>query len=84
MYDAFETAELIASDLGAPSTNTSESISASVPDLPNLQDAGFGAQKIVSWDEWRAIDAEERRRGSKLGKEREKFTRVHDMLAVLG
>lgn len=84
MYDAFETADLIASDLGAPSSSTSSPISAGVPDLPKLQDAGFGAQRIVSWDEWRAIDAEERKRGSKLGKEREKLTRVQDMLAVLG
>lgn len=37
----------------------------------------------VSWQDWQKIDRAERLRGERNGKEREKFTRVEDMLAVL-
>ncbi len=37
----------------------------------------------VSWQDWKKIDAEERKRGTVKGKEREKFTKLDDMLAVL-
>ncbi|KAK4109945.1 NADPH:adrenodoxin oxidoreductase-like protein [Canariomyces notabilis] len=40
--------------------------------------------RVVDWDGWRRIDLAERERGRKVGKEREKFTRIRDMLAVLG
>ena len=40
--------------------------------------------RVVDWEGWRRIDAAERERGRKVGKEREKFTRTADMLAVLG
>ncbi len=39
--------------------------------------------RVVRWDEWKKIDSAERERGQKVGKEREKFTRTADMLAVL-
>lgn len=78
MYNAFETAELIAADL-AQSPASSD-----VPDLPDLQQAGFGDQKIVSWEDWQAIDAAERKNGEKLGKEREKFVTAEEMLVALG
>ena len=78
MYNAFETAELIASDFGSVA-----SPEGTLPDLPDLQQAGFGDQKVVSWEDWKAIDAEERRQGEKLGKEREKFVTMDDMLKVL-
>ena len=78
MYDAFSTAEIIASDfVESPETRA-------LPDLPHLTRQGFGNQKLVGWEEWLAIDTEERRRGQKLGKEREKFVRIEDMLGVLG
>ena len=79
MYNAFETAELIASDFGS-----NKSLEESRPDLPDLQQAGFGDQRVVSWEDWKAIGLEERRRGEKLGKEREKFVTVDAMLKVLG
>lgn len=78
MYNAFETADLIASDF-ASSDHPQQ-----LPDLPDLQSAGFGNQKVVSWEDWKAIDSEERRRGEKLGKEREKLVTVEAMLGVLG
>jgi len=39
--------------------------------------------RSVSWADWEAIDAEERRRGKERGKEREKIRRVEEMLKVL-
>lgn len=54
-----------------------------LPALPRLQDAGFGNKSTVSWNDWKAIDAEEKRRGASLGKEREKFVKIEDMLKVV-
>jgi ferredoxin--NADP+ reductase len=39
---------------------------------------------VVSYGDWRRIDIEEQRRGEAIGKPREKFTRVSDMLALAG
>jgi ferredoxin--NADP+ reductase len=39
--------------------------------------------RVVSYDDWRKIDAAEVARGEKVGKPREKFVRVDEMLAVL-
>jgi ferredoxin/flavodoxin---NADP+ reductase len=38
--------------------------------------------RIVSYRDWTAIDAAEKRRGAPLGKPREKFVSVADMLAA--
>ena len=46
--------------------------------------AALRAQRTVSYDEWLQIDAAERQRGVPLGKEREKFLTVEDMLRVVG
>jgi ferredoxin--NADP+ reductase len=43
--------------------------------------AGSDSQ-VVSYADWRRIDAEEQRRGTASGKPREKITRVSDMLAL--
>ena len=40
--------------------------------------------RVVSFADWQRIDAAERKAGQALGKPREKFTRVDEMLAVLG
>lgn len=40
--------------------------------------------RVVSYADWRKIDAAEVRRGETAGKPREKFTRVEEMLGVLG
>jgi adrenodoxin-NADP+ reductase len=37
----------------------------------------------VSWDDWKRIDQAERERGAVVGKEREKFRSVEEMLGVL-
>jgi ferredoxin--NADP+ reductase len=38
--------------------------------------------QVLSYADWRRIDAEEQRRGAAIGKPREKITRVSDMLAL--
>ena len=48
---------------------------------PLLRERGV---RIVSFADWQKIDAAEVARGQALGKPREKFTRVSEMLAVLG
>lgn len=78
MYDAFQTAEMIMGD-----ASRSEAVTEGLPDLPRLQDAGFGNKQIVNWNDWKAIDAEEKQRGKALGKEREKFVKIDDMLKVV-
>jgi hypothetical protein len=39
--------------------------------------------RVVSLSDWRAIDGAEIERGSKVGKPREKFTRLDEMISVL-
>ncbi|KAK4176903.1 hypothetical protein QBC36DRAFT_328207 [Triangularia setosa] len=88
MMDAFTTADAITEDLSKQEKF--------LPDSGLGQDAkGWeavraealgGNAKVVSWEDWKAIDEAEIERGQKAGtgKEREKFVRREDMLAVLG
>ncbi|MCJ1434986.1 NADPH-adrenodoxin reductase [Xylographa pallens] len=46
-------------------------------------DLKIRSRQTVSWEGWRRIDAEERRRGQLRGKEREKITSIPEMLDVL-
>ncbi|KAL2173869.1 uncharacterized protein P884DRAFT_264509 [Thermothelomyces heterothallicus CBS 202.75] len=91
MEDAFSTADALAEDWLAPGGRVpflNDDRSGGAVDL-----GGWDAVKaevppdtsarVVHWDGWRKIDAAERERGKKVGKEREKFTRTRDMLAVL-
>ena len=75
MYDAFATADLVASDLAALATSEAR------PELPieKLR----GGRRVVSWEDWEKLDREERRRGAEKGKLREKMTEVKEMLEVL-
>jgi adrenodoxin-NADP+ reductase len=84
MEDAFATADVITADWYSQ-----------VPFLNAEGDGtglGWGGVKKeadkrgcrrVSWQDWQKIDAVEKARGQSKGKQREKFTRVEDMLAVL-
>lgn len=87
MQDAFASADIVAQDWAAnvPFLNGEASGS---------QSTGLGWDGVkedviakgvrpLSWKDWKAIDHAERKRGKKLGKEREKFGRVEDMLKVL-
>ena len=39
--------------------------------------------RMVSFDDWRRIDAAEKARGALVGKPRERFSRLEEMLAVI-
>ncbi|KAJ8099415.1 hypothetical protein POJ06DRAFT_134660 [Lipomyces tetrasporus] len=80
MYDSFETAAVILNDfevgeIGGSSCDGWEGVKADLGDELDW--------KVVSWSDWQKIDNAEKERGSKIGKEREKFTNQNDMLAVL-
>ena len=79
MEDAFATAEAIASDWESKK-----------PFLPGGEGWDYISSEAlkrglhaVSWSDWQKIDAAEKSHGKLKGKEREKFTRVQDMLSVL-
>ncbi|KAF5659367.1 ferredoxin-nadp+ reductase [Fusarium heterosporum] len=85
MQDAFTTGDAIVHDWlsGSPFLNTSDT--GSVTGWEGLRHhAGSTTRQAISWDDWRQIDRVERERGRRNGKEREKFTRTEDMLAVIG
>ena len=79
MEDAFDTAESIAQDweYGDPFMS----------DLGGWdalqQRAAVKSLRSVTWDDWKKIDAAEKKRGEGKGKEREKFTSISKMLLVL-
>lgn len=75
--DAVETVEALLADLSTLGGGDKPGAEALHPLL-----AGRGV-RVVSYADWRRIDAEEIRRGAARGKPREKFTRVEEMLAVL-
>lgn len=78
MENAFSVAEVIAEDWSAGKPFLT---GGGRDGWSGLRKAG-GLDKATSWDQWKAIDAAERQRGQKQGKEREKFTQVRDMLQV--
>jgi ferredoxin--NADP+ reductase len=75
----------------ADAVATVQSLLADLPHLdsrPKSGAAGLSAtlarlnSQVLSYGDWRRIDAEEQRRGAVVGKPREKIPRVSDMLAV--
>jgi ferredoxin--NADP+ reductase len=75
--DSFETVKHLLAD--APSLPSCES-----PDRASvLSFLGTRGVRVVTYDDWRRIDAAEIARGVPLGKPREKFVRVQDMLDAL-
>jgi adrenodoxin-NADP+ reductase len=81
MHDAYALSDLILDDHYAESTSTGR-----VQDgIPDELVRGRKEGKVVDLAGWGKIDAAERENAKRRGlaKEREKFTRVEDMLAVL-
>jgi ferredoxin--NADP+ reductase len=75
--DSVETVKLLLEDL--PSFGAGEKTGADgLADL--FKSRGV---RVLSFTDWRKIDAAEIRRGKPVGKPREKFTRVEEMLSVL-
>lgn len=81
MTDAYETADTIVNDL----QQDKEMLSGGSKDGADGLDLTFKERGImpVSYSDWKKIEAAEFALGEKLGKPREKFTTVEDMLAVL-
>ncbi|KAL1842614.1 hypothetical protein VTJ49DRAFT_4662 [Mycothermus thermophilus] len=90
MEDAFSTADAIAEDWADERVRfLNEGSGQGLEEVNGWEGVrkemtGGAEKKVVHWDGWKKIDAAERERGAKVGKEREKFTRTADMLAVLG
>lgn len=83
MADAFQTADSIAEDWysHAAFLNPVDSNALGWDGVKDeIEKKGL---RRVSWEDWKKIDAVEKKRGIEKGKEREKFTKVGDMLAVL-
>jgi adrenodoxin-NADP+ reductase len=88
MNEAFATADVIAEDWYSHALFIG---SGNGHNTPRARDGWAGLRgeaekrgcRRVSWQDWELIDKAERERGKAKGKEREKFTRIEDMLAVL-
>ncbi len=75
--DGYETADSLLADLGSLEPCKTPD---SGPLLEMLRGRGV---RVLSFDDFRKIDAIEVERGKKIGKPREKFSRVSEMLALL-
>lgn len=84
MQDAFSTADAIADDWYShiPFLNAEHGGSGLGWDGVKDEAERRGCRR-VSWQDWQKIDAAEKAKGQLKGKEREKFTTIDDMLAVL-
>ncbi len=86
MNDAFSTADAIADDwhtraVSGGTDNNSDKRQRGWECI--AKEAETRGCRRVSWQDWEKIDKAERERGKIKGREREKFTRIADMLAVL-
>lgn len=83
MQDAFSTAEAIAEDWYSHTPFLNEGNGTGQGWDSVKDEAERKGCRRVSWLDWKKIDAVEKGRGQRNGKEREKLTKVEDMLAVL-
>jgi adrenodoxin-NADP+ reductase len=83
MDDAFSTAESIRMDWQGHLPFLNEGKGSDLGWEGVKEEAEKRGCRRVSWQDWKKIDAVEKAAGQKKGKEREKFTKVGDMLAVL-
>jgi len=80
--DAEETVETLLRDMQKGELPHLKSTTPGVEGLkPLLEERGV---QMVSYEDWKRIDAAEREMGTKSGKPREKFVRVEDMLRAAG
>lgn len=87
MENAFSTADSIIHDWETSkdflSGNSKDSSNPGVGGWGSLsQDGRIKLDRPITWQHWKVIDAAERQRGAASGKEREKLTRIDDMLAI--
>ncbi|PMD23398.1 mitochondrial putative NADPH:adrenodoxin oxidoreductase [Hyaloscypha hepaticicola] len=83
MEDAFSTAESITMDWYGHLPFLNEGKGSGQGWEGVKEEAERRGCRRVSWEDWKRIDAVEKAAGQRKGKEREKFTKVEDMLAVL-
>jgi adrenodoxin-NADP+ reductase len=83
MEDAFSTAESVTRDWYGHLPFLNEGNGSGLGWEGVKEEAEKRGCRRVSWRDWKKIDAIEKAAGHKKGKEREKFTNVEDMLAVL-
>lgn len=76
MNGAFTVAKTLSEDVFSNFINTDEA-------KPGLDNA-FKSLPIVTWQGWQKINKEEVKRGSKVGKPREKIVKIDEMLRVAG
>ncbi|GAA5940415.1 NADPH-adrenodoxin reductase [Sporobolomyces koalae] len=80
MFNAFSTADLVASDL---TSSTKVAKATSDRSVDDMIERFRGDKRWVSWQDWQRIDKVEKDRGHANGKLREKITSVEEMLKVL-
>jgi adrenodoxin-NADP+ reductase len=83
MMDAFSTADAITQDWAAKASIFAADHSTGSGWEGVKKEAEARNCRRVSWRDWQKIDAMEKSKGRSKGKEREKFTKVEDMLAVI-
>lgn len=84
MYDAFETGDAIVADWVSGEREFMNSGGGEMKGWEGVRgEVEERGMRPVSWEEWGRIEEEEKRRGEKVGKEREKFVTEEEMLAVL-
>ncbi|KIS71129.1 NADPH-adrenodoxin reductase [Mycosarcoma maydis] len=81
MIDAYSVADMIVSDLHAPSRVSKHETLVGADLLDTLRNES--SRPVVGFDDWHKIDHEEKRRGAKLGKIREKVLTVGEMLDII-
>lgn len=86
MHDAYSTAQIIIDDhlTSARSTMSSSSPLGGEPaeGIPRAVDQGLAEGKVIDQRQWNEIARTEEERGRALGKPREKFVKVDEMLAA--
>ncbi|KAI1430208.1 hypothetical protein F5Y12DRAFT_7228 [Xylaria sp. FL1777] len=80
MEDAFSTGDAIAADWNAETPFLNSKKSHGWDGLRTEVDSDNC--RVIQWEDWKKIDKTERERGLLVGKEREKFTSIGEMLAA--
>jgi adrenodoxin-NADP+ reductase len=85
MNDAYETADTLAADFaaGKPFLNEVDGVGQKIGSQGLLQLFKDNKIRPISYVDWKLIERMEFEAGQKIGKPREKFGRIEDMLAVL-
>ncbi len=79
MMDAYSVADLILSDLHSSSSPDGQERGGDLLEKLRKEETN----RVVAFEGWRRIDEEEKRRGEKLGKLREKVLTVKEMLSIV-